>query len=118
MKHALLVATLVAAMLSIGAAFALAPMDAAAQAMDPQGAPLFNGLRVRMGAHIGSPDPQVHPTTGRMDYFGPMVNTTARIANAPHSTRPVGWPDGRGGRSGHWTCFGGHGQAATPARQL
>lgn len=53
------------------------------------GTTVLRGLRVRMGAHIGWPDCRVHPTTARMDYDGPMVNTTARIAAAPHGGQVV-----------------------------
>jgi predicted ATPase/class 3 adenylate cyclase len=44
---------------------------------------VLRGLRVRMGAHLGQPDVLEHPTTGRAEYDGPMVNTTARIAALP-----------------------------------
>jgi len=39
----------------------------------------FKGLRVRIGLHCGEPMAQADPTTGRMDYFGPMVNRAARV---------------------------------------
>ncbi len=42
----------------------------------------FRGLRVRMGVHVG--EPEVRPQGDGVDYFGPMVNRTARIASAGH----------------------------------
>lgn len=42
----------------------------------------FCGLRVRMGIHIGEPEARAH--NGIVDYFGPMVNRSARIAHAGH----------------------------------
>eukprot|EP01062_Namystynia_karyoxenos_P002850 TRINITY_DN109_c0_g1_i2.p1 TRINITY_DN109_c0_g1~~TRINITY_DN109_c0_g1_i2.p1 ORF type:complete len:2038 (+),score=469.19 TRINITY_DN109_c0_g1_i2:115-6228(+) len=40
---------------------------------------IWNGLRVRMGGHVGNPICQVDVTSGRMDYFGPVVNQAARV---------------------------------------
>eukprot|EP01064_Diplonema_japonicum_P039256 TRINITY_DN9797_c0_g1_i1.p1 TRINITY_DN9797_c0_g1~~TRINITY_DN9797_c0_g1_i1.p1 ORF type:complete len:1304 (+),score=235.24 TRINITY_DN9797_c0_g1_i1:35-3946(+) len=47
---------------------------------DNEGNVVLRGLRVRMGFHTGEPDCEQDPVTGRMDYFGPMVNLAARIA--------------------------------------
>jgi len=44
--------------------------------------PGFRGLRVRMGAHVGTPEARV--TGSGADYYGPMVNRAARIAGAGH----------------------------------
>ncbi|KAJ3412756.1 cysteinyl-tRNA synthetase [Chytridiales sp. JEL 0842] len=41
---------------------------------------LFRGLWIRMGIHFGSPLCEIDPTTGRMDYYGPMVNRSARVS--------------------------------------
>jgi len=38
-------------------------------------------LSVRMGCHWGNPVCEVDPITRRMDYFGPMMNRTARISS-------------------------------------
>ena len=46
---------------------------------DSQGRLVARGLSVRMGIHCGSPVCEPDPITHRMDYFGPMVNRSARI---------------------------------------
>jgi predicted ATPase/class 3 adenylate cyclase len=61
----------------------LADQPEAADVQDSGGNVLLRGLRVRMGGHTGFPEHRVHPTTGRMEYDGPMVNEAARIAAAP-----------------------------------
>ncbi|KAJ1911112.1 cysteinyl-tRNA synthetase [Tieghemiomyces parasiticus] len=43
---------------------------------------VYRGLWVRMGVHWGRPVCEEDPITRRMDYFGPMVNRSARICNA------------------------------------
>ena len=39
----------------------------------------WRGLRVRIGLHTGKCLGEIDPTTKRMDYFGNMVNYSARI---------------------------------------
>ncbi|KAG6896883.1 hypothetical protein C0992_005508 [Termitomyces sp. T32_za158] len=46
---------------------------------DTSGNLIARGLSVRMGIHCGSPSPEPDPITHRMDYFGTMVNRSARI---------------------------------------
>ncbi|KAI0743632.1 adenylate cyclase-like protein [Daedaleopsis nitida] len=46
---------------------------------DPEGRVIARGLSVRMGIHCGHPVCEPDPVTGRMDYFGPMVNRAARV---------------------------------------
>jgi len=54
----------------------------ASEKRNDKGELLFRGLTVRMGIHMGFPVCEVDPTTGRMDYFGPVVNRAARICSA------------------------------------
>ncbi len=49
----------------------------------------FRGLRVRMGVHLGNTRKSADPTTGRMDFFGPVVSRAARIAGAAHGGQVV-----------------------------
>jgi len=50
-----------------------------AEITDSTGNAVARGLSVRMGIHWGKPVCAEDPTTHRMDYFGPMVNRSARI---------------------------------------
>lgn len=47
---------------------------------DPDGQTIYRGLSVRMGIHYGRPVCEQDPITRRMDYFGPMVNKSARVS--------------------------------------
>lgn len=47
----------------------------------------LRGPRVRMGVFAGRPEARVDPLTGRMDYFGPVVNRAARVAGAAEGGR-------------------------------
>ena len=46
---------------------------------DQVGRVIARGLSLRMGIHCGQPVCEPDPVTGRMDYFGPMVNRAARV---------------------------------------
>ena len=46
---------------------------------DNSGTTIWNGPRVAMGVHTGTPASELDPTTNRTDYFGKMVNEAARI---------------------------------------
>jgi adenylate cyclase len=45
---------------------------------------IARGLSVRMGVHCGEPFYEPDPITKRMDYFGSMVNRSARISGVAH----------------------------------
>jgi adenylate cyclase len=47
---------------------------------DANGETIYKGLSVRMGIHWGTPVCEPDIITRRMDYFGPMVNRTARVS--------------------------------------
>ncbi|KAL6303514.1 adenylate cyclase-like protein [Sparassis latifolia] len=49
---------------------------------DSTGRLIARGLSVRMGIHCGQPVCEPDPITHRMDYFGPMVNRSARISGS------------------------------------
>jgi len=79
---------------TVGDAFMIAfqdPLDAvkfsidALEAFETMAWPAAVGeLLVRIGVHTGEPIVDVDPRNGRVDYFGPMVNLSARIESAAH----------------------------------
>lgn len=54
--------------------------DHCCEVTDNTGTVIFRGLSVRMGIHWGAPVCEPDVVTGRMDYFGPMVNRASRIS--------------------------------------
>jgi len=51
----------------------------AAEEYDVLGKVKSRGLKVRIGINMGKPNTALDPVTGRLDYFGPMVNKTSRL---------------------------------------
>eukprot|EP00756_Hemistasia_phaeocysticola_P021893 Hpha_TRINITY_DN15800_c7_g1::TRINITY_DN15800_c7_g1_i1::g.187042::m.187042 len=45
----------------------------------PRGAPLWNGIRIRIGINWGKVKAELNPVTGRYDFFGGTVNTASRV---------------------------------------
>ena len=56
-------------------------------------------VRVRMGAHLGRPLEARDPVTGRKDWFGPVVNRAARVAEMAHGGQVVGTDEVQIGRA-------------------
>ncbi|MGD9689258.1 MAG: adenylate/guanylate cyclase domain-containing protein [Phycisphaerales bacterium] len=79
---------------TVGDAFMIAfqdPLDAVKFAIDALESfgvmawPEASGeILVRVGVHTGEPIVDIDPRNGRVDYFGPMVNCSARIESAAH----------------------------------
>jgi len=62
----------------------------AASRVEIEGALVYNGLRVKMGATTGDATRRVPShLSGRADYFGPIVNHAARIASMAHGGQMV-----------------------------
>jgi hypothetical protein len=57
-------------------------LPGAGEEWGPCGEPLFRGPRTRMGIYRGRPTRVVpHTSTGRADFFGPLVNRAARFCH-------------------------------------
>ena len=56
--------------------------DDGREVYDSQGKLVARGLSVRMGIHCGTPLCEPDPITHRMDYFGSMVNRSARVSGS------------------------------------
>jgi len=50
---------------------------------------LFKGLRVRMGLHVGQPKSIKDPKTRRVEYVGPVVDTTSHITSMAYGGQVV-----------------------------
>eukprot|EP00756_Hemistasia_phaeocysticola_P066280 Hpha_TRINITY_DN9128_c0_g1::TRINITY_DN9128_c0_g1_i1::g.94239::m.94239 len=50
-----------------------------AQVQSPEGGLLWNGVRVGIGIHWGSAQPEQNPVTGRYDFLGSTVNTASEV---------------------------------------
>eukprot|EP00755_Sulcionema_specki_P022057 Sspe_Gene.13744::Locus_4721_Transcript_1_1_Confidence_1.000_Length_5612::g.13744::m.13744 len=73
---------------------------------------IFRGLRVRMGYHTGTPLQERDPTTGRIDFFGPVVNYAARVAAKGHGGEIVI------SEAAHLDCYDGVHDAGVVALEL
>jgi len=62
----------------------LAHPSAAEEIGDVEDKVLFKGLRVRMGLHYGKPKAVKDPVSRRIEYIGPVINSTARITSMAH----------------------------------
>jgi class 3 adenylate cyclase len=67
----------------------ISAMKGALRESTPDGKPVFNGIRIRMGIHTGETECKRNPTTRRMDYYGPVVNRSARVSDAGHGGQIV-----------------------------
>eukprot|EP00756_Hemistasia_phaeocysticola_P012695 Hpha_TRINITY_DN15223_c4_g5::TRINITY_DN15223_c4_g5_i1::g.67162::m.67162 len=52
---------------------------------DDDGAPVWNGMPVRIGMASGECQHEVNPMTGRVDYRGRVVNLAARLESSAHT---------------------------------